>query len=86
MKQKYMLFINIFGALLNVVLNFVLIPVLQMNGAAIASLITQFFANVILGFIIKPIRDNNKLMMKALNPMILINGIKSFKKKKTIVQ
>ena len=85
-KQKYMLFINIFGALLNVVLNFVLIPVLQMNGAAIASLITQFFANVILGFIIKPIRDNNKLMMKALNPMILINGIKSFKRKKTIVQ
>mgnify|MGYP002523821757 FL=1 len=79
-KQKYMLFINIFGALLNVVLNFVLIPVLQINGAAIASLATQFFANVILGFIIKPIRDNNKLMIKALNPMILINGMRSFKK------
>ena len=40
-------------------------------GAALASLITQIFTNVIIGFIIKPIRYNNTLMFRALNPVYL---------------
>ena len=55
------------GAAVNFILNLILIPVYNIVGAAIASLITQIFTNIIIGFIIKPIRENNKLMIQALN-------------------
>lgn len=67
-KQKYLWIINLSGALANVVLNFVLIPVMGTMGAALASLITQIFTNVIIGYIIRPISRNNTLMMRGLNP------------------
>lgn len=70
-KQKYLTGINIAGALANVAFNLLLIPVCGAVGAAIASVITQFFTNVIIGFIVKPIRRNNYLMLKSLNPRIL---------------
>lgn len=70
-KQKYLWIINLSGALANVVLNYLLIPVWQVNGAAVASLITQFFTNVLIGYIIIPIRRNNTLMMRGLNPRVL---------------
>lgn len=66
-KQRYLWVINLSGALANVFLNALLIPAFGINGAAAASLITQFFTNVIVGFILKPIRDNNKLMIKGLD-------------------
>lgn len=71
-KQKYLTGINVVGALANVVLNFALIQIWGAIGAAVASLITQFFTNVIIGFIFKPIRRNNYLMVKSLNPRILM--------------
>lgn len=66
-KQKYLWIINLSGALLNVLLNAVLIPHWGIEGAAVASLVTQFFANFVLGFILKPIKDNNKIVLAALN-------------------
>lgn len=72
-KQKYLWIMNLSGAILNIVLNLLLIPVYNIMGAAIASLITQIFTNVIIGFIIKPIRKNNNLMIKALDIRILKN-------------
>lgn len=71
-KQKYLWIINLSGALLNVIVNFILIPICGAVGAAIASLLTQFFTNVIVGYIIKPIRYNNTLMIRGLNPKPLI--------------
>jgi len=65
---------------LNVGLNFVLIPVLGALGAAITTVATQFFANVILGFIMKPIRRNNKLLLRGLNPKYVKNIFAAFKK------
>lgn len=76
-KQKYLWVINLSGALLNVALNAVLIPYMGASGAALASLATQFFANFVLGFIIKPMRKNNELMLKGLNPKFLIKEGKS---------
>ena len=70
-KQKYLWIINLSGAAANVLLNYFLIPVMGIMGAALASLITQIFTNVIIGFIIKPIRYNNTLMFRALNPVYL---------------
>ena len=74
-KQKYLLGINVTGALANVILNFCLIPIWGAVGAAVASVITQFFTNVIIGFIFKPIRRNNYLMLKGLNPKVVIELI-----------
>lgn len=71
-KQKYLTAINVIGASSNVLLNFFLIPRYGAIGAAVASVVTQFFTNVIIGFIFKPIRHNNDLMIKGLNPGVLI--------------
>lgn len=79
-NQKHLLIINILGALVNVGLNLVLIPKMGIMGAAMASLITQFFANVILGYIIKDMRPNNKLMLSGCNPQIIIRIVKKIKK------
>ena len=70
-KQKYLWIINLSGASANVILNYLMIPFWGINGAAAASLITQFFTNVLLGYIIFPIRRNNALMIRGLNPFVL---------------
>lgn len=70
-KQRYQWFINLCGALANILLNFVLIPILGGIGAAIASLVTQFFTNVIVGFLLPAIRRNNRLMLSSLHPKYL---------------
>lgn len=75
-KQKYLLGINATGAVANIVLNLVLIPIWGGVGASIASVITQFFTNVIIGFVLKPIRRSNYLMLKSLNPKVLIDMIR----------
>ena len=67
-KQRYLWRINLIGALLNVILNVLAIPILGIVGAAFASFVTQFFTNFILGFIFSPIRDCNQLMLKGMNP------------------
>jgi O-antigen/teichoic acid export membrane protein len=72
-KQKYLLIINIIGASANVVLNLTLIPLMGINGAALASLLTQIFTNVVLGFVINPISRNNLLMIRGLNPKYILN-------------
>lgn len=71
-KQRYLWIINLSGALLNVILNYYFIPIWGTVGAAFASFVTQFFANFVLGFIIKPIRLNNKLLLKGLNPKLVL--------------
>lgn len=65
-KQKYLKYIYGCAALLNVVLNFVLIPILGASGAALASLITQIFTSIILPLMLKPLRHNAKLMIEAI--------------------
>jgi len=72
-KQKYLTGINVTGALANIILNYCLIPVWGAVGAAVASIITQFFTNVIIGFIFEPIRPNNKFIIKGLNPKVLLD-------------
>ena len=75
-KQRYLFGINVIGAAANVLLNLLLIPRWGGIGAAIASLITQFFTNVIIGFVFKPIRENNRLMLKGLNPRVLLGSLR----------
>lgn len=75
-NQKYLLIINITGAVLNIILNYFLIPSKGVMGAALASVLTQFFTNVVMGYIVKDIRENNKLMMSGLYPKTMINLVK----------
>lgn len=76
-KQKYLWLINLLGAGFNVVFNFILIPYYGACGAAFASFATQIFTNFVLGFIMKPIRENNKLLLKGLNPKFAFCEAKS---------
>ena len=72
-NQQQMLWkVNLSGAVLNVALNALLIPRYHAMGAAAASLATQIFTNVIIGFVVKPLRENNVLLLKSLNPCPLL--------------
>jgi len=70
-KQRYLTGINVAGAIANVLLNLCLIPLWGAKGAAVASVVTQFFTNVIIGFVFPPIRRNNYFIIKSLNPKII---------------
>ena len=74
-KQRLIWKINLVGALLNVLLNASLIPSWGACGAAGASLATQALMNFLLGFIMKDLRGNNLLLLKSLNPNVLLEGI-----------
>lgn len=70
-RQKLLWKLNLFGTLSNVMLNLVLIPTLGGIGAAIASLIAQFIANIGVGFLIPAIRRSNVLMLRGFHPKVL---------------
>lgn len=74
-KQNLIWKINLAGALLNVLLNALMIPGFGASGASAASLITQIFTNFLLGFLIPSMRDNNRLLIKGLNPVLLLDWI-----------
>ena len=80
-NQKYLWMINLSGALSNVLLNYLLIPRFGIKGAAIASVITQFFTNVVMGELIPAIRENNRLMYRGLD-LRLLRGLLRFGRKK----
>lgn len=76
-KQKELWKINLFGVVINIISNAIFIPYAGARGAAIAAFITQFLMNFVLGFFYKPIKKNNELMMKGLNPKFAINEFKT---------
>lgn len=64
-RQKYLKYLYISAALINVVLNLILIPLWGASGAAVASLITQMSTTLLLPVLIRPLRPNAKLMLDA---------------------
>ena len=81
-QQRYLWILNFAGALMNVVLNLVFIPMWNILGAAFASLVTQIFTNIFMNMMIPSIRRNNALMLKGLNPALITQMLKSLKKEK----
>lgn len=75
-NQKYLWKINLSGAVVNVILNTILIPIFGISGAALASLFTQIFTNVIVGYIFNDLRENNSIMLQSLNPKYIYEMIK----------
>lgn len=54
------------GAVVNIVLNYTLIPILGGQGAAIATLASQFIANIVTPSIFKDVRANTVMIFRAL--------------------
>lgn len=81
-KQKHLWKINLSGAVLNVIGNFILIPFLGAAGAAIASVATQCFTNFVLCLLMKPIRPTALLIWKSLNPKLIFELIPHNEKKR----
>jgi O-antigen/teichoic acid export membrane protein len=64
-KNQYAKWFVLFGAITNIVLNFILIPTLGINGAAIATLVTQLVVCYVGPAVFKDTRENAVQMFKA---------------------
>lgn len=71
-KQKYLWVVNLLGALVNVIGNFLVIPHWGAVGAAAISVVTQVFTNFVLCIVMKELRPCVKHMLLALHPKILL--------------
>lgn len=82
-KKRFVFVFSAIGAVCNVVMNFVFIPLWGINGAAIATLVTQVFANFILPMFFKQTKDYGKAVIQAvmLKKFDLKNNIKFVIKK-----
>ena len=81
-KHSLLPVINLCGVVVNVALNFCLIPRWGACGAAVASVLTQVVTNFMVGFIMKNIRPNNRLMLVGLNPKFAWNTLWEFMEKR----
>ena len=63
--QKYLKYMYLSAAIINIILNTVFIPVLGASGAALASLITQVLTSMVLPCFIRDLKPNVKLMVDA---------------------
>ena len=72
-KQKYLKYMYFGAAIINVILNLVLIPSMGTEGAALASLITQMFTSIVLPMCFKEMRPNAKLMLEAIQLKKIFN-------------
>lgn len=79
-KHKILWIINAAGAVANILINICLIPLWGACGAAAAAVLTQLFTNFIMGFVLRDIRPNNRLILKSLNPKLLIESVAALKK------
>ena len=70
-KQKYLFRIYVISAIVNVTLNYLMIPTLGASGAAIASLTAQVFTTMVVPFFIKDMKENSMMILDA----IMLKGI-----------
>lgn len=74
--QRYRLYNNLIIVIFNIALNVSLIPLLGISGAAIATLFTQCAGTWVLPFFWEPLRCSTFEMIKSINPVYLIRGMK----------
>lgn len=75
--QKYLKYMYVGAAIINSLINLLLIPTLGATGAAVASLLTQIFTSMLLPMCIKDLRPNVKLMWEAILLKDLRSSIKT---------
>jgi O-antigen/teichoic acid export membrane protein len=62
------------GALFNIIFNYILIPIYGINGAAVATLLSQLIANYIYDFFDKDLHHQLKMKTKAFLPIHILLG------------
>jgi PST family polysaccharide transporter len=67
---------TVVGALINVILNIILIPIYDGKGAAFATLISYMFAAFLANFFLKKTRVLGIMQIKSLSPQLLLNVIR----------
>lgn len=73
-KQRFILPLVIIGAVINILLNFMWVPAYQAMGAAMATLVSYFVANVVVLSLIKSTRPLFFLMVKSIfNPFDILS-------------
>lgn len=82
-KQNVLWFLNFIGVIVNIILNFILIPVWGIVGAAFASFLTEFCINVIIPMLMPSLRKSFVLLLKGLNPCLIIEIMKKIIKKES---
>ena len=65
-KQKYLKYIYFGAIIINIMLNYYMIPIWGPSGAALASLITQIFTSIVLPMAFNGTRKNSMLMIEAI--------------------
>lgn len=75
-NQRHLKFMYFIAVPMNIILNYIFIPIMKSSGAALASLITQVFTSIVLPLFITDMRPNAKLMINA----ITLRGVFSFKR------
>lgn len=75
-REKFIIHVNIVGAISNVLLNYFFIRLWGSVGAAISSLLTQVIANVLMSQLLVPVRYSNKLLFNSLNPRFFVGLLK----------
>lgn len=65
-RQKYLKYIYIIAAVLNVIMNMIFIPLWGAAGAALASLITQILTSIVLPLFMPALKENSMLMLEAI--------------------
>lgn len=65
-KNKYVKYYLVIGAIVNVILNALLIPVYGINGAAFATLITQIVTSIIAPLFYKETKEHTKIVIESL--------------------
>lgn len=77
-KGRYSLFYSVAGSITNIIFNAILIPKYGMYGAAIATLISQFIANIVsFGFF----KETRELSKYAIKTILFVEPIKVLRKK-----
>lgn len=76
-KNKFVQWISIIGALVNVIMNYLMIPKWGIRGAALATLLTQIITNLIVPLLFKDIR----VLVKYIAEAFLLKGVFKYNKK-----
>ncbi|MGY0393731.1 flippase [Fusobacterium sp. SYSU M8A802] len=73
---------TLLSLVVNIILNMILIPKLGINGAAIATLVTQFIALFLIDFFIEEYREQAMIQLKSFNTIYFFKSFRSILKKK----
>lgn len=75
--DKIVIWLGVFGAGSNILLNLLFIPRFGAVGAAAASLLAQFLKSFVFCSIVKPLRRNVFLMLRGINPIFVLKQLKN---------